>query len=232
NCSKWVLYQIYILKNIINNMNILIIILLTILVIFVLVQVFIRILRRFLYTPAPSFLSTFLDSNFRMKMQSPNKIISRSGIQKGMKVLEVGCGNGAFTTFVARAVEDKGEVFALDIQPVMLKKIENKLKQPENKEIKNVQLVEGDALNLPFEDNSFDLVYTITAFQEFPDKSKALKEMKRVLKSKGILAITEFLPDPDYPLKSTTIKMGTNGGFILDYVEGSFWNYTARFIKP
>ena len=69
-------------------------------------------------------------------------------------------------------------------------------------------------------------------FQEIPDKRKALKEMKRVLKSKGILAITEFLPDPDYPLKSTTVKIGTSEGFILDDVEGSFWNYTARFIKP
>lgn len=144
----------------------------------------------------------------------------------------MGCGSGAFTTFVARAVGDKGKVFALDIQPEMLKQIENKLKQPENGDIKNIRLIEGNALNLPFEDNSFDLVYTITVFQEIPNKNKALEEMKRVLKPNGILSITEFLPDPDYPLKSTTVKIGTSEGFILDCVEGSFWNYTARFIKP
>ena len=213
-------------------MNIIITALLIILVIFILWQLFIRILRRFFDFPAPAFIGTFLDSDFRRKMQPPDKIISRSGIKKRMKILEVGCGSGAFTTFVARAVGDKGEVFALDIQPEMLKQIENKLKLPENRDIKNIQLIEGDALNIPLEDNSFDLVYTITVFQEIPDKNKALKEMKRVLKPKGILAITEFLPDPDYPLKSTTVKIGTSEGFILDEVEGNFWNYTVRFIKP
>lgn len=213
-------------------MNTIITILLIILVIFILWQVVIRILRRYLDFPAPAFIGNFLDSDFRRKMQPPDKIISRSGIKEGMKVLEVGCGSGAFTTFVARAVGDKGEVFALDIQPEMLKQIENKLKRPENKDIKNIRLIEGDALNMPLKDNYFDLVYSITVFQEIPDKHKALKEMKRVLKPKGILAITEFLPDPDYPLKSTTVKIGTSEGFISDDVEGSFWNYTARFIKP
>ena len=213
-------------------MNTLITILLIILVIFILWQVFIRIFRRFFDFPAPAFIGNFLDSDFRRKMQSPDKIISRSGIKEGIRILEVGCGSGAFTTFVARAVGDKGEVFALDIQPEMLKQIENKLKRPENKDIKNIRLIEGDALSMPLEDNFFDLVYTITVFQEIPDKHKALKEIKRVLKPKGILAITEFLPDPDYPLKSTTVKMGTGEGFVLDDVEGSFWNYTARFIKP
>lgn len=215
-----------------NTMNILTAILITILAIFILWQLFIRVLRRYFDFPAPSFIGNFLDSDFRRKMQPPDKIISRSGIKEGIKALEVGCGSGAFTTFVARAVGDKGEVSALDIQPEMLKQIENKLKQPENENIKNIKLVEGDALNMPFKNNVFDLLYTITVFQELPDKNKALKEMKRVLKPKGILSITEFLPDPDYPFKSTTIKMGTNEGFILDDIEGSFWNYTARFIKP
>jgi ubiquinone/menaquinone biosynthesis C-methylase UbiE len=213
-------------------MNVIITILLIILVIFILWQVLIRVLRRFFDFPAPAFIGKFLDSDFRRKMQPPDKIISRSKIKEGMKVLEVGCGSGAFTTFVARAVGDKGEVFALDIQPEMLKQIENKLKQPENKDIKNIHLIEGDALNMPLKDNTFDLVYSITVFQELPDKNKALKEMKRVLKPNGILAITEFLPDPDYPLKSTTVKIGTREGFILDDIGGNFWNYTARFIKP
>ncbi len=213
-------------------MNVIITILLILLVIFILWQVIIRVLRRFFDFPAPAFIGKFLDSDFRRKMQPPDKIISRSKIKEGMKILEVGCGSGAFTTFVARAVGDKGEVFALDIQPEMLKQIENKLKQPENKDIKNIRLIEGDALNMPLEDNTFDLVYSITVFQELPDKNRALKEMKRVLKPKGILSITEFLPDPDYPLQSTTVKMGTHEGFILDDIGGNFWNYTARFIKP
>lgn len=213
-------------------MNLVITIFIVLLGIFLLWQIFIRIVRRFFDFPAPAFIGSFLDSNYRRKMQPPDKLIKRSGIKEGMKVLELGCGSGAFTTFVARAVGDEGNVFALDIQPKMLEQLKNKLKRTENRDIKNIVPVEGNAYELLFEDNYFDLVYTITVLQEIPDKINALNEIKRVLKPNGILAVTEFLPDPDYPLKSTTVKDGENAGFIFDAVEGNFWNYTVRFKKP
>ena len=72
----------------------------------------------------------------------------------------------------------------------------------------------------------------VTVLQEMPDRNRALQETIRVLKPGGILAVTEFLPDPDYPLKSTTIKIGREAGFILDEASGSFWNYTVRFKRP
>ena len=174
-------------------------------------------------------MGRFLDSDFRRKLQPPDKLIDRSGIKEGMHVLEVGCGSGAFTTFVARAVGIKGEVYALDIQPGMLMQLKEKLSRPENRDIRNTTLIEGDANKLPFDDNLFDLVYAITVLQEIPDKNKVLKEIKRVLKPGGILAVTEFLPDPDYPLKSTTIRLGEEAGLILDKVEGNLWHYTVRF---
>jgi ubiquinone/menaquinone biosynthesis C-methylase UbiE len=213
-------------------MNLVITIFLVLLGIFLLWQIFIRILRRFFDFPAPAFIGSFLDSDYRRKMQPPDKLIKRSGFKEGMKVLELGCGSGAFTTFVARAVGDDGNVFALDIQPEMLEQLQNKLKRTENRDIKNIVPVEGNAHDLLFEDNYFDLVYTIAVLQEIPDKTKALNEIKRVLKPDGILAVTEFLPDPDYPLKSTTVKDGENAGFIFDAVEGNLWNYTVRFKKP
>ncbi|MBI5401367.1 methyltransferase domain-containing protein, partial [Candidatus Wolfebacteria bacterium] len=93
-------------------------------------------------------------------------------------------------------------------------------------------LIQASAYNLPFENNFLDLVYMITVLPEIPDRQKALAEIKRVLKPGGILAVTEFLPDPDYPLISTTIKQGKKAGFIFDKTAGNFWNYTVRFKKP
>jgi ubiquinone/menaquinone biosynthesis C-methylase UbiE len=69
----------------------------------------------------------------------------------------------------------------------------------------------------------------VSVFQEIPDRSKALLEIKRVLKDGGILAISEFFVDPDYPLRKTTVKQVVKEGFSLDKVFGSFWNYTVRF---
>jgi len=195
-------------------------------------QVLIRVFRKLVHFPAPAFIGRGLDSDFRRRLQPPDKIMQRSGIRKGMRVLEVGCGSGAYTTFVARAVGEEGKVYALDIQPEMLEQLEHKLAKPENEDIKNIELVNSSAYDLPFDDGSLDLVYMVTVLQEIPDPSKALQQIRRVLKPRGILAVTEFLPDPDYPWKSTTIKIGKEASLVLDEALGSFWQYTVRFRKP
>ena len=159
----------------------------------------------------------------------PDKLIKRSGIKPGMTVMDLGCGSGAFTPFVARAVGEQSKVYAVDIQPAMLKQLERKLPETENQDISNIELKQVSAYDLPFEDESLDLVYMVTVLQEILDRGKVLREIKRVLKPGGILAVTEFLPDPDYPLRSTTIKICQREGFILDGNLGNLWNYTVRF---
>ena len=123
-----------------------------------------KVFRKLVHFPAPAFIGRFLDSNYRRRIQPPAQLIERSEIKKGMHVLDLGCGSGAFTTFVARAVDEKGKVYALDIQADMLKQLENKLSRPENKNIKNIKLIEGNAYELPFDNGSLDLVYMVTVF--------------------------------------------------------------------
>ncbi|UCH51286.1 MAG: methyltransferase domain-containing protein, partial [Chloroflexota bacterium] len=110
--------------------------------------------------------------------------------------------------------------------------LERKLSKPENRDISNIKLIEGNAYELPFENGSLDMVNMVTVLQEVPDRNKALQEAKRVLKRGGILAVTELFPDPDYPWKSTTIKLGSGAGFVVDEISGNFFNYTVRFKKP
>ena len=190
-----------------------------------------KIVRKLVHFPAPAFIGRLLDSGYRRRIQPPEQLIERSGIKKGMQVLDLGCGSGAFTTFIARAVGEKGKVYALDIQADMLKQLERKLSKPENKDIQNIKLIEGNAYELPFDDGSLDLVYMVTVLQEIPDRNRALQKVKRVLKPGGILAVTELFPDPDYPWKSTTTKLGEEAGFVVDEVSGNFFNYTVRFKK-
>jgi ubiquinone/menaquinone biosynthesis C-methylase UbiE len=195
--------------------------------------IIIRIARKlWLHFPAPAFIGRFLDSDLRRWRQPPDKLIERSGIKAGMAVLDLGCGSGAFTPFVARAVGERGKVYALDIQPKMLNQLERKLAKPENKDVTNIEMKQASAYQLPFEDESLDLVYMVGVLQEIPDRGRALRETRRVLKPGGILAVTELLPDPDYPWSSTTIKICQQEGFVPDELSGNLWNYTARFKKP
>ena len=204
---------------------------LRILALFLLYQIAIRIARRLFHFPAPAFIGRFVDSDYRRRMQPPATIIERSGIEPGMKVLEVGCGSGAYTTHVARAMGPEGEVCALDIQPAMLRLLAAKLARPENQGLHNITLHESSAYDLPFEDGTFDVVYMITVLPEIPDRYRALVEARRVLKPRGKLAVTEWLPDPDFPLISTTEKQGLAAGFALDATLGNLWTYTVRFRK-
>jgi ubiquinone/menaquinone biosynthesis C-methylase UbiE len=188
-----------------------------------------RLARRWIHVPVPAFLGPFLDSRIRRWMQPPERVIARSGLRPGMRILEIGCGSGAYTVLAARTVGPRGEVMALDVQQGMLDQLIAKLRRAENADVGNVTMALGDAEDLPFPDNTFDLVMLVTALPEIPDQARALGEIRRVLRPKGVLAVTEFLPDPDYPLATTTIRRGLDAGFVVEALAGNLWTYTVRF---
>ena len=195
-------------------------------------QILLRLVRRFAKFLAPAFMGNLLDSDFRKKMEPPSRVIAGSGIMPGMQVLEIGCGPGTFTLDAARATGDKGKVYALDIQEDMLKQLQEKLSLPENSDIKNIEFLHNSAYELPLAESSLDLIFMVTVFQEIPDKQRSLSEFKRVLKPSAVLAISEWIVDPDYPWMSTTRRMVEKGGFIYCGFSGNLWNYTVRFRKP
>lgn len=190
-----------------------------------------KIVRKIWHFPSPPYVGHFLDSDLRRRMQPAGKLIARSGIKPGMKVLDLGCGSGAYTADAARMVGTDGKVYALDVQPAMLEQLRKKLAKPENADISNIELIQASAYELPFEDASLDVVYLVTVLEEIPDIPRALAEVKRVLKPGGVVAVTEFFPDPDYSTRRTTAKKLAASDFARDAVEGGFFNYTARFVK-
>jgi SAM-dependent methyltransferase len=190
-----------------------------------------RILKRFFHFPAPPFVRYFLDSRLRKWMQPASLLIARSGIRTGSTVLEIGCGSGAYTLDIARAVGKDGKVYALDIQQSMLDHVDRKLSKEQNRDISNIKLVLGNAYELPFEDRSIDAVSMITVLQEIPDKQRALAEAARVLKQDGRLAVTELLVDPDYRSRKATKRQVTAAGLDVEADEGNLFNYTIRFKK-
>jgi ubiquinone/menaquinone biosynthesis C-methylase UbiE len=194
--------------------------------------VMVRVYLKLHSQPAPPIIGPFLNSLLRRVTQPSARVIERSGIKPGMTMLDLGCGSGAFTLPAARVVGERGKVYALDIQSAMLRQLERRLARAGNHDIKNVELKQASAYELPLADGSLDLVMSVAAFHEIRDKPRALREVKRVLKKDGILALTELILDPDYPLASTTIKEGEAAGFVFEAKLGTFWDYTVRFRKP
>lgn len=114
----------------------------------------------------------------------------RLDLGKHDSMLDVGCGNGHWTRTLAPYLKPRTKITAVDSDPRWFK---------ENKELshflestgKDFTLLEGDAQELPFPDNSFDLVTCQTVLIHVPNPSKAIKEMKRVLKPGGTLLCVE-----------------------------------------
>lgn len=189
------------------------------------------LLRRLYEFPMPLFLSFLLDSKLRKKIQPAEKIINISEMKKGSTILDLGCGPGSYTLDFARALGKEGKVYAVDIQFGMLKKLKKKLQKPENKDIQNVEMKIADACQLPFSDNFFDIVYLISVLPEIRDKTKVLKEVRRVLKNSGNLIVSETIFDPDYPLKGTTKKWCQEANFEFKKSLDRFFSYCFQFKK-
>lgn len=195
---------------------------------FIFVEVVIRIIRRFIHLPIPAFIARFIDNPVRRRIQPPVKVVDWIGIQDGMCILEIGPGPGTFTIEAGKRVGEKGKVFAIDIQPTVISKLNSRLQRDR---IVNVTTKVASAYELPFSNNTFDRVFMITVLAEIPDKKKALLEIKSVLKDNGLLAIGEFLPDPDYPRRKTVINWCKDAGFELVSGYGGVLHYVLTFEK-
>jgi len=161
-------------------------------------------------------------------LQPPEQVLARSGIKPGMSVLDLGCGSGALALPLADFVGERGRVVAVDLQQSMLRQLTAKLSSGRENRVLPVQT---SAYTLPLANETIDACVMSSSLQEIPDRHRALQEVWRALKPGGVLAVTEFLIDPDYPFMSTTMRLGEEAGFEVEAVEGSFWNYTVRFCK-
>jgi len=108
-------------------------------------------------------------------------VTSIIGPKPGMKILDIAAGTGSSS----RPLVDKGaEVTALDFSHGMIKQ--------GRKQNKNINFVQGDALKLPFEDNSFDVTTISFGLRNTSNTDKALKEALRVTKDGGRIVVAEF----------------------------------------
>jgi demethylmenaquinone methyltransferase/2-methoxy-6-polyprenyl-1,4-benzoquinol methylase len=99
----------------------------------------------------------------------------------GMKILDIAAGTGSSS----RPLVDKGaEVTALDFSHGMI--------EQGRKQNKNINFVQGDALKLPFEDDSFDATTISFGLRNTSNTDKALKEALRVTKDGGRIVVAEF----------------------------------------
>jgi len=148
---------------------------------------------------------------------------------KSPKILEIGCGNG----YAAEQITKQLDIKSL----VCIDSCEDFIEIAKNRESKNATFMIGDALNLDFDDSSFDIIYTercLINLDSWKKQQKALEEIRRVLKDGGVFLMIEAftdglnnlnearedvgleaIPQPYYDLFFDKIKF-------LDFINGRF----------
>jgi len=105
------------------------------------------------------------------------KLLRFVNVKEQQNFLEVGCGNGAVSKHIAKKY--LLNVTGIDVDPEQIQLAQ------ENIGIPNIHFLATDATNLPFPDNDFDIVLSFGVMHHISNWLDALREIRRVLKSKG-----------------------------------------------
>ncbi|XP_022131614.1 2-phytyl-1,4-beta-naphthoquinone methyltransferase, chloroplastic isoform X2 [Momordica charantia] len=118
--------------------------------------------------------------------------VSWSGAKPGDRVLDICCGSGDLAFLLSERLGSDGKVTGLDFSREQLIIASSRQRSLSKACYKNIEWVEGDALNLPFSDGYFDAITMGYGLRNVVDKRKALEEMLRVLKEGSKVSILDF----------------------------------------
>ena len=158
-------------------------------------------------------------------------MLSQTGLKMGMKALDVAGGTGDIAALLREQVGESGLVVMTDINPSMLK--EGRSRLLDRGKLKNIQVIQCDAEQLPFDEDQFDCVTIAFGLRNVTVKENALKSMFRVLKKGGKLLILEFskpneMLSPVYDIYSFNI-LPTLGEWVANDRES--YQYLAESIR-
>jgi ubiquinone/menaquinone biosynthesis C-methylase UbiE len=127
-------------------------------------------------------------------------LLETAALVSDMRVLDVACGTGIVARLAASHVGPAGRVVGLDTNEAMLA-VARAQPTPVGAQ---VEWRQGDATKLPFADEQFDRILCQHGLQYMPDRTAALREMKRVLASSGRLALSVFSRSIGYQIFEQT----------------------------
>lgn len=130
-----------------------------------------------------------LDAYHHAFEEELENIINELPIRHGDRVLDMACGSGFYTELLASRVGDRGKVVAVDVNPSYLNATRNRAKATPFSH--RVVCERGNIERLPFEDGAFDAVWCAQSLYSLPDPVKTLRELKRVVRPRGIVAVLE-----------------------------------------
>jgi SAM-dependent methyltransferase len=146
------------------------------------------------YTGAP-----WLVRESRQREEDCRMMLDALGVKPGATVCDMGAGNGFYTLELARMVGPEGLVYAVDIQPEMLRMLSRRAAQ---EGLGNIRLVLGSPIDPRLPAGEIDLVLCVDVYHEFSHPEAMLARIRDSLSEDGKLVLVEFRgEDPAVPIK-------------------------------
>lgn len=134
-----------------------------------------------------------LDSEERDQYQKPRQVIDSLNLKPGLAVADLGSGSGYFTRRFIEAVTETGKVYAVDIEPEMLKYAEESVIHMHRSYTAEFILARPDSPKLPYQ--SIDLLFVCNTYHHLEERTKYFSDTKSSLKPGGRVAIIDFYHD-------------------------------------
>jgi ubiquinone/menaquinone biosynthesis C-methylase UbiE len=147
-------------------------------------------------------------------------ILKEVGIKPGFSVLDYGCGPGGYIAAAAQLVTESGKVYALDIQPLAIKQVQNITRKRKLANVATI-LLSDCATGLP--DESLDVVLLYDIFHGLSRPDEVLRELHRVLKPDGILSFKDHHIKEE---KEIIAKVAGKGLFRLSRKGARVYNFS------
>jgi len=135
----------------------------------------------------------------RIQEEDPDRMLASLDIRKGAVVADIGAGVGYHAWRLADIVGPSGRVIAEDIQEGMIRLMKSNLEQ---RKLRNVEVVLGDATDPKLPANAVDLVLMVDVYHEFSEPIPMMKQIRNALKKDGRVVLVEFRKeDPNVPIQ-------------------------------
>ncbi len=172
-----------------------------------------------------------LENPQREKDQKPDEVIKALQVDPYMTIADIGAGSGYFTRKFVWAVQDKGMVYAIDVEPAMLKYNEEMVEHLHTPYNAKFVLAKPDDPMLP--PQTVDLVFLCNTYHHLDDRADYFKRVRTSLKPGGRVAIVDFyhdarsgdlgFPKDHLVRRDTVIEEMSQAGYTLSS-EHSFLN--------
>ena len=162
-------------------------------------------------------------------------MLANLGVKSGMTVCDMGCGNGYYALQLAKLVGPAGRVLAVDVQPEMLKLLQERAHQAG---ITNVEPIQGQLHDPRLPPGKVDLILLVDVYHEFSHPQLMLESMRRALAPHGVVVLVEYREeDPQVPIKplhkmskqQALKELQANGFQLTKEFDGLPWQHMLFF---